>query len=122
MGKYGDILDEFYDERTRIVNALAQPDNQHILMRLIGALAFRTHCPKYGYIQDKLGRVFTDFDFVSYPRFFRVSAGYSRSWGTRKISKSHNCSVTAAWSFMTLPLAAISTCSITFWISATRFL
>ena len=40
-------------------------------MRLIGALAFRTHCEKYGYIQDKLGRVFTDFDFASYPRFTR---------------------------------------------------
>ena len=71
MAKYGDIVEDFYDERTRIVNALAQNENQHILMRLIGALAFRTHCPQYGYIQDKLGRKFTDFDFVSYPRFVR---------------------------------------------------
>ncbi len=71
MGKYGEILEDFYGERTRIVNALAQDENKHILMRLIGALAFRTHCPEYGYIQDKLGRKFTDFDFVSYPRFVR---------------------------------------------------
>lgn len=69
MGKYGEILEDFYEERTRIVNALAQEENKHVLMRLIGALAFRTHCQKYGYIQDKLGRKFTDFDFVSYPRF-----------------------------------------------------
>ncbi len=71
MGKYGEIIDDFYNERTRILEALAQDENKHVIMRLIGALAFRTHCPKYGYIQDKLGRKFTDFDFVSYPRFVR---------------------------------------------------
>jgi hypothetical protein len=71
MGKYGEILEDFYEERTRILNALAQDENKHVMMRLIGALAFRTHCPQYGYIQDKLGRKFTDFDFASYPRFVR---------------------------------------------------
>jgi hypothetical protein len=49
---------------------LAQDENQHVIMRLIGALAFRTHCPQFGYIQDQLGRKFTDIDFASYPRFF----------------------------------------------------
>ena len=71
MGKHGEILGDFYEERTRILGALAQDENKHVVMRLIGALAFRTHCPQYGYIQDKLGRKFTDFDFVSYPRFNR---------------------------------------------------
>ena len=71
MGKYGEMVEDFYEERTRILNALAQDENKHVMMRLIGALAFRTHCPQYGYIQDKLGRKFTDFDFASYPRFVR---------------------------------------------------
>jgi hypothetical protein len=71
MGRYGQILEDFYSERTRILEALAQPENQHVIMRLIGALAFRTQCPTYGYIQDQLGRKFTDFDFASYPRFVR---------------------------------------------------
>lgn len=71
MGKYGDIIEDFYTERTRILEALSQPENSHIIMRLIGALAFRTHCPEFGYIQEKLGREFTDFDFASYPRFFK---------------------------------------------------
>jgi hypothetical protein len=71
MGKYGEILEDFYSERTRILDALAQDENKHVIMRLIGALAFRTHCPEYGYIQDKLGRKFTDFDFASYPRFVK---------------------------------------------------
>lgn len=71
MGKYGEILEEFYEERQRILGAMAQDENKHVLMRLVGAQAFRTHCPEFGYIQDKLGRKFTDFDFVSYPRFGR---------------------------------------------------
>jgi hypothetical protein len=71
MGKYGEIVEDFYTERTRILDALAQDENKHVIMRLIGALAFRTHCPEFGYIQDKLGRKFTDIDFASYPRFVR---------------------------------------------------
>jgi hypothetical protein len=71
MGKYGDIQEDFYTERSRILDALAQAENRHMIMRLVGALAFRTHCSQYGYIQDALGRQFTDIDFASYPRFFK---------------------------------------------------
>ena len=71
MGKYGEILEDFYAERTRILDVLALEDNKHVIMRLIGALAFRTQCPKFGYIQDRLERKFTDIDFASYPRFNR---------------------------------------------------
>ena len=71
MAKYDEIIEDFYSERTRILAAIGDEPTKHIIMRLIGALAFRTHCEKYGYIQDKLGRVFTDFDFASYPRFTR---------------------------------------------------
>lgn len=71
MGKYGEIQSDFYAERTRILNALNQPENRHMVMRLIGALAFRTHCPEFGFIQDSLGRVFTDIDFASYRTNFR---------------------------------------------------
>lgn len=71
MGKYGDICQGFFEERTRILEALAQQENRHIILRLIGALAFRTHCPEYGYLQEALGRVFTDIDFASYRRFYK---------------------------------------------------
>jgi hypothetical protein len=68
MGKYGEIQADFYVERTRILEALNQEENRHIVMRLIGALAFRTHCPQYGYLQDAMGRSFTDIDFATYTR------------------------------------------------------
>lgn len=71
MAEYGEILEDFYAERTRILDALAQEGKRHIILRLIGALAFRTHCPMYGYIQDSLGRQFTDIDFASYRHFFK---------------------------------------------------
>jgi hypothetical protein len=70
MEKFGKIREDFYEERTRILEALDREGNDHIILRLIGALAFRTHCPQYGYIQDALGRVFTDIDFASYRHFF----------------------------------------------------
>jgi hypothetical protein len=71
MGKYGEIQEGFYTERSRILDALAQPENKHVVMRLIGALAFRTHCPQFGTIQDALGRKFTDIDFASYPKYLK---------------------------------------------------
>jgi hypothetical protein len=82
MGKYGDIQEDFYAERTRLIEILNQPENRHVIMRLIGALAFRTHCPEFGYIQDALGRKFTDIDFASYPKYLKdisrilTGAGY----------------------------------------------
>jgi len=71
MGISDGIIEDFYTERTRILDALNTPENKHMVMRLIGALAFRTHCQEFGYLQDKLGRQFTDFDFASYPKFVR---------------------------------------------------
>jgi hypothetical protein len=71
MGKYGEIQQDFYTERSRILDALAQPKNKHMILRLIGALAFRTHCPEYGFLQDSMGRVFTDIDFASYRSNFK---------------------------------------------------
>lgn len=71
MASYGPIRENFLEERDRILAALARPENQHILLRLIGALAFRTHCPRFGYFQEAMGRVFTDIDFASYQRFYK---------------------------------------------------
>lgn len=71
MGKYGEIMEDFYAERTRILDVLTRDENRHVILRLIGALAFRTQCPNYGYIQDRLDRKFTDIDFASYPKFVR---------------------------------------------------
>jgi hypothetical protein len=71
MSRYGEILEGFTQERARILNVLDQEENRHIIMRLLGALAFYTHCPQYGYIQNALGREFTDIDFASYGRYFK---------------------------------------------------
>lgn len=62
-------LPDFMAERTRLLDALAAPPHKDIPLRLIGALAFRTHCPQFGFLQDALGRKFTDIDFVCDARF-----------------------------------------------------
>ena len=72
MGAYGEIQEDFLAERTRLLEALERPENRALSLRLIGALAFRTHCPEHGRLQDALGRVFTDIDFVAYSRDFQA--------------------------------------------------
>ena len=69
MTSDSEIRPDFFDERTRLLQALERPENRRLIVRLIGALAFRTHCPQFGYLQQALGRVYTDFDFASYHRF-----------------------------------------------------
>ncbi|MBW6464661.1 MAG: hypothetical protein K0B84_10845 [Firmicutes bacterium] len=53
---------EFIAEAKKIIN---QAEQKGAPLRLIGALAFHLHCPKYNYIHKKWGRVFTDTDFVA---------------------------------------------------------
>ena len=63
LSKYGNARPDFLEEAQRIVNAAK---NEDILLRLLGALAFHIHCPKFSYMQELLGRSFTDIDFASY--------------------------------------------------------
>ena len=49
---------------------------------LLGSLAFKQHCPIYGYLQKQLGRAYTDIDFAGYGTqaskmaSFMVALGY----------------------------------------------
>jgi hypothetical protein len=63
LAKYGNARPDFLEEVHRILDA-AKTDG--VLLRLLGALAFHMHCPKYSYMQEMLGRSFTDIDFASY--------------------------------------------------------
>jgi hypothetical protein len=60
-----DVAKKFESEAIRIVEAGKQ---QGVVLRIIGALAFHHHCPRFGYIQAKLNRVYTDIDFAGYAR------------------------------------------------------
>lgn len=63
LAKYGIACPDFLDEVHRITNAA---ETEGVLLRLLGALAFHIHCPKFSYMQEMLGRTFTDIDFASY--------------------------------------------------------
>lgn len=56
---------DFLEEVYRILDAAK---TQNVPLRLLGALAFHIHCPKFSYMQGMLGRSFTDIDFMSYRR------------------------------------------------------
>ncbi len=55
--------DRFENELKRIIQASQEAG---ILLRVIGSLAFQMHCSKYGYLQQAMGRVYTDIDFAAY--------------------------------------------------------
>jgi hypothetical protein len=63
LGKYGSPHQDFLPEAHRIMDAAK---TEGVLLRLLGALAFYIHCPKFSYMQEMLGRSFTDIDFASY--------------------------------------------------------
>jgi hypothetical protein len=52
-------------EAERIVQVA---EERNLILRLLGAIAFRIHCPKYGYLCEKMKRNITDIDFMGYGR------------------------------------------------------
>ena len=57
--------EKFENELQRIIKA---SDQSGILLRVIGSLAFQLHCPKFGFLQQAMGRAYTDLDFAAYGR------------------------------------------------------
>ncbi len=57
--------DKFENELKRILKA---SEEAGVLMRVIGSLAFQMHCPKFGYLQQAMGRAYTDLDFAAYAK------------------------------------------------------
>jgi len=53
----------FIEQANRILD---EAGRRNLTLRLIGALAFHLHCPKFNYIQLETGRFFTDVDFMAY--------------------------------------------------------
>ena len=54
---------EFLNYANEIV---AEAQKQGAIIRLLGAVAFNIHCPKYGHFQTQANRHFTDLDFAAY--------------------------------------------------------
>jgi len=63
LAKYGSARSDFLEEAHRIMDAAK---TEGVLLRLLGALAFQIHCPKFSSMQGMLGRTFSDIDFASY--------------------------------------------------------
>lgn len=55
--------DKFENELKRILKA---SEKAGVILRVIGSLGFQMHCPKYGRLQQAMGRAYTDIDFAAY--------------------------------------------------------
>lgn len=56
---------QFFKLRDRL---MGEADKRGIVLRIIGAIAIRTHSPQYKYLEYDLGRMLTDVDFVGYDK------------------------------------------------------
>lgn len=70
--------DKFENELKSILKA---SDTAGIVMRVIGSLAFQMHCQKFGYLQEAMGRAYTDIDFAAYNKQSRQIQGLMTSIG-----------------------------------------
>lgn len=57
---------DFIEEALRIIKA---GKKKRVPLRLMGSLAVRVHCPKYGYLHEEMKRVPTDIDMATYSKF-----------------------------------------------------
>lgn len=55
-------LADFVDEAWRVVDSAK---NRGLTLRVLGALAFRIHCPQWAPLHVAMGRVITDIDFIA---------------------------------------------------------
>jgi len=62
---------KFEGEVRRIVEAGNQAG---VTLRLLGSLAFQSHCARFGYLQAAMGRAYTDIDLAGYSRQARPIA------------------------------------------------
>ncbi|MEM3642166.1 MAG: hypothetical protein QXH37_09625, partial [Candidatus Bathyarchaeia archaeon] len=61
--KQAELDERLMAEAERIIR---KADEENIILRLMGAIAFKLHCPKYGCYLETLDRRLTDIDFASY--------------------------------------------------------
>ncbi|HDN81720.1 MAG TPA: hypothetical protein ENG41_03220 [Methanomicrobia archaeon] len=82
--------EEFFKMRDEIIG---EADKRGITMRILGAIAFRTKCPKYKYLEYDLGRVLTDIDFMAHYKDMRKiedlfkDLGYEQDLALKTIMK-----------------------------------
>ncbi len=65
-------------EGTRLVE---EAKKREVHIRLLGAIAFQIHCPKFSYFSTKLDRVLTDIDFAGYSKEKDAMASMMKEFG-----------------------------------------
>jgi hypothetical protein len=56
---------DFVNEAIKIVN---KAQEHGLTLRVLGATAFRIHCPDYVHVHETMGRIITDIDFAAYAK------------------------------------------------------
>jgi hypothetical protein len=79
MGEQDRSEREKFESELRAI--LKASSDSGVLMRVIGSLAFQMHCPQFGYLQQAMGRAYTDIDFAAYNAQAKQIQGLLTSMG-----------------------------------------
>jgi len=71
---------QLFDEGNKIISGAKE---KGLVLRLLGALAIRTHCEKFSYIHEKAKRVLSDLDMAAYLRQGPEITRYFKDYGYR---------------------------------------
>jgi len=82
MGRQDRSEREKFENELRTI--LKASEESSILLRVIGSLAFRMHCSRFGHLQAALGRAYTDIDFAAYGKQNKQISGLMTSLGYRE--------------------------------------
>lgn len=66
MQKPQDVVDHEKVMMAEAERLASEAKKRGLHLRLLGAMAFQGHCPKYRYLTTKLGRMLSDIDFAAY--------------------------------------------------------
>lgn len=69
---------EFMDEALRIVRLA---EEKGFILRLMGAVAVKIHCPKYSHLYEQMERSLTDIDYATYGRYRKFMQDFFKELG-----------------------------------------
>ena len=71
-------VEDFVEEAKRLVS---EAEKRGIILRVMGAVAVRIHCERYGHLLETMKRELSDIDFMSYSKFRNVLPDFFKEMG-----------------------------------------
>jgi hypothetical protein len=76
-----EVLQNEKKMKAEAIHIVEEGTKRNLHVRLLGAIAFQTHCPKFSFLTTRLNRVLSDVDFAGYSGENRQVSGMMKELG-----------------------------------------